>query len=136
MATTTDLTLGNLTSTAGRGQVRSPTVTVDTAMTPKGIADVDQLFQVYPGDIVLKVSAEVQTIEGETATALIGDATDPNGFLDALNLETIGWHIPAGTEAYSTIAHKVYAAADTIDVTWVTATEDCKVRFTAYILGA
>jgi len=131
-----DYTVDGLSSTVGRGQLRSPTITIDTAIENKTATQVDNLFEVYEGDIVLRVTAEVVTAEGGVLTFDVGDGTDPNGYLAAADANVAGWKIPAGTEAYSTIAFNQYSAEDTIDVTWSAIADAAKVRFTAYILGA
>lgn len=88
-------------------------------------ADVLQLLDVKAGWYVAMVGVQVHTAEGAAATGDVGDATDPNGYIDAVDMNAVGFTAsgpvaltegaPNTVTGYSN--GKLYTAADTIDLT-------------------
>lgn len=118
---------------------------VDTGTDNKAQNDVDQLFDVYPGDVVLNVTAEVQTAEGGTLTFDVGDGSDVDGYIDGANGNSAGWNtLTAAFAAHTANATsvavagywpgKIYTATDTIDVKWLNAADAAKVEFRAVVI--
>jgi len=70
------------------GQLKKFTKIIDFAATNRDAADVLQLFDVPAGSFIHRIHAQVITAEGATATAIIGDDDDDNGFMTALNLNS------------------------------------------------
>ena len=143
---TDNLTGHVMSGTIGRAPV-SLVNTVDTAVDNKAQNDVDQLFDVFPGDRVLAVDAKVETAEGGTLTFDVGDGSDVDGYIDGANGNSTGWNTnvltaTASTGATPTItmtgynAGKIYTATDTIDVKWLNAADAAKVRFRVTIVRA
>lgn len=110
-----------------RDDLRVESITLDFAKINRSSADVLKLFNVYAGETVHNVVVDVETAEGGTATAEIGDtAVDPNGFVEAVNLNSAVISsqmkppvITQGTPSTIVPAYglgKTYAAADTIDM--------------------
>lgn len=151
-----DRTAAHLTST-NAGQypaiVLENTVDAATVTTTISANQVDNLFDVYPGDVVLNVSAKVITVDAGV-TADVGDGSDVDGYIDAVAVGTAGWYTSvvraAAHTANATLAAeattglisgygggKVYTTTDTIDVKWLGATVDTgKVKFRAIIIRA
>lgn len=86
--------------------------------------DVAQVIDIPAGSLVRSVMVEVSTAEGGAATIDVGDGSDANGFLAAVDVNATGdtamalaltEGAPNTVTGYS--AGKYYAAADTIDVT-------------------
>lgn len=134
-------------TTAGPYPAIVRTVTVNTATDTKAQNDIDQLFDVYPGDHVLNVSAQVVTAEGGTLTFDVGDGADVDGYIDGANGNSAGWNgqlhaATASTGATPTITFtgytggKIYTTTDTIDVKWLNAADAAKVKFRAVIIRA
>jgi len=73
-----------------------------------------------PADtFVSKVIAHIETAFSATGTVDCGDGTDPDGWIDNLQMSAANTGIKLGTggdSAYWTAAGKGYTAADTIDV--------------------
>jgi hypothetical protein len=93
-------------------------------LTALASSDVYQIFDIAAKTHVLMVGYDVTTAEGATATMHIGDGSDADGFLAAVNLNSVGSGVSslALTEgAPNTITGysngKYYSAADTIDLT-------------------
>lgn len=85
--------------------------------------DVLEVLPVPAGTFVLSVGYDVTTAEGAAATIDVGDGADPNGYLDAVDLNSTGSGAmalalteaaPNTVTGYS--AGKYYAADDTIDI--------------------
>jgi len=111
--------------------------TFDAAVDNQLITDIWQGLSIPAGMMVHDVGIIVLTIEDETATLDVGDGDVADGFLDGVNLEVLG---DSATGAYNSSADgseyaggKYYATADTIDCTFVTATEDCKFILYAHV---
>jgi len=94
--------------------------------------DVLEVLRIPAKTQVLAVGVDVTTAEGGTLTLDVGDGTDPDGFLDGVNANTVAGYssttvtIVEGTP--NTISPalgfgKYYGAADTIDVTTVNAAD-------------
>lgn len=106
-------------------------------LTALAAADVIQLIGVAAGQHVLVVYADVERVEGEACTFEIGDGTDPNGFLDAVNGNSVAKSASLVTTPFSVAVGggKRYAAADTIDMQLNTVAFNVgKVRVFAVIL--
>lgn len=93
---------------------------LDFSATNASAADVVQCLNIPKGAVVIKQWVQVVTAEGGTATGDFGDGDDPNGYNDAVNLNTTtatsGAIFPTpGTDAYAD--GRLYTAADTIDLT-------------------
>lgn len=123
--------------------------TFDCAANTKSGTQVDNAFDVYPGDVVLNVSAQVETAEGGTLTFDVGDGDDVDGYIDGANGNSTGWNSEAstvlGTMASNAttltstgigygVGTKVYTTTDTIDVTWNNAADAAKVTLRAIII--
>ena len=107
--------------------------TVDFSKFNGGSADVIQMIEVPKNTLVLSVSHKVITAEGGTTTGTIGDGSDANGWLAAVNNNAAAdtWLHSNGkitlsegapntivyNDAYFALGGKVYTAADTIDMT-------------------
>lgn len=90
---------------------------LDFSVTNCSSADVVQAVKIPANALVTLVWVLVKTAEGGTATATVGDATDPDGWDASTNLNatagTVTYNI-VGTDAYS--GGKFYSTADTIDL--------------------
>ena len=102
-----------------------------------GVGDIWQALNIPAGMMVHDVGLIVITVEGETASADVGDGAVADGFLDGVDLTALG---SSATGAYNSLndaseykGGKYYSSADTIDVTFVTATEDCKIIVYAHV---
>jgi hypothetical protein len=81
--------------------------------------DVVQCVNVDAGMLVTAVSVLIGTAAGGTLTATIGDADGANSWDASVNLNDTAGKVTRsapGTDAYATTG-KVYAVADTIDLT-------------------
>lgn len=114
--------------------------TIDFSIDKADALDVIEAIDVGAGDIVLKVLVEVETVEGGTLTFDVGDGTDPNGYLDAVNGNSAGMTgtalaltegAPNTVSAYSN--GKLYTAADTIDLVMDNAADAAVVKVSALI---
>lgn len=145
----TDFTDSHLPSTtAGPFPAVMLKKTMDCAADTKSANQVDNLFDVYPGDVVLNVSAQVETAEGGTLTFDVGDGGDVDGYIDGANGNSAAWNTElfsaAGTVATNSTAvavtftgytgTKIYTTTDTIDVKWLNAADAAKVTFRAVII--
>ncbi|MEG3619613.1 hypothetical protein V5T82_14190 [Magnetovibrio sp. PR-2] len=88
--------------------------TYDFSATAAG--DVIQMLNVQNGTRVLEVSI-TQAALGGTGTLIVGDGTDPNGYITSTNANTAETVKQNGAYAVG----KEYTADDTIDVTVETA---------------
>ena len=104
--------------------------------------DVLEVLRIPAKTQVLAVGVDVTTAEGGTLTLDVGDGTDPDGFLDGVNANTVAGYssttvtIAEGTP--NTISPalgfgKYYGAADTIDVTTVNAADAAVVTVWAIV---
>lgn len=87
------------------------------ADTPASAADVIQALKIPAGSMVLSVLTYINTAEGDVATCDVGDATDPNGYNDACDLNAAAGTVEKALEADALSVGKYYAADDTIDLT-------------------
>lgn len=107
-----------------------------------GAGDILNLFNVKAGQWVRDVAIHMVTAEGATLAVTIGDGDDADGFLVAGNLNTTGWQHGSIQTTYAadycdgTTYHsgKLYASADTIDMTLTTASADVAV-FDIFVVG-
>lgn len=108
--------------------------------TALGAADVIEALPIPAKTVVLRVGLDVTTAEGGTLTIDVGDGSDPDGYLDGVNANTVTSYSSAlalteGTPntitGYSN--GKYYSAADTIDVTTVNAADTAVVRLWALV---
>lgn len=103
--------------------------TLDLAETNAASADVIEIFSLPAGTLVSYVGSEVLTIEDSTFTFEVGDGTDPNGWLAGINGETLGHTLGAG----AFVNGKLYAVADTIDMTLNDAVDAAIIRVWAVV---
>jgi len=99
---------------------------LDFSATNVSSADVVQALKIPKGAIPLMVDVKMVTAEGATATATVGDGTDPNGYDNDINLNTTGrvCFPTRGTDAYANatsdaepgLIREPYSADDTIDI--------------------
>lgn len=126
--------------------------TFDCAATNKSANQVDNAFNVYPGDVVLNVSAQVETAEGGTLTFDVGDGDDVDGYIDGANGNSAAWNteLHAATGVAATAATnstqavavtftgytgtKIYTTTDTIDVKFLNAADAAKITLRAVII--
>lgn len=101
-----------------RDKVNVAQFKISFAEKPVAQNDVVQICTFPAGTRVLHVGWEVTTAEGDTCTADLGDATDPNGWDDAINLNSAaaGGSV-TGTDNFDTGMGKLYTAEDTLDLT-------------------
>jgi hypothetical protein len=89
---------------------------IDFSATNASASDVIQCLRIPAKATVLKCWTNVETAEGGTATADLGDGADPNGYNDAIDLNATGSEFSiTSTDAFN--EGKTYASADTIDLT-------------------
>jgi hypothetical protein len=83
--------------------------------------DLIQIWDIPYPCWILGVWAKVTTVEGETATGLVGvGSSAASTFLTGLALGTAGYYVPAGTETYCLINGLFFSAADTLDMIFAT----------------
>jgi hypothetical protein len=87
---------------------------VAAGATALAAADVLEVIPLAAGTLVLEAGYEVTTAEGATCTIMIGDGTDPDGWVAAANLNTLASAASTGAYTNTTV---YYAATDTIDIT-------------------
>jgi len=94
-------------------------------------ADVIELVKIPAGAIVTNVKVRFVTAEDSTCTGDIGDGDDPNGYNDAIDLESAAGTMlnTVAADAYS--VGRYYAAADTIDLTLDDAADTCQLYVVA-----
>lgn len=97
-------------------------VEVDFSANNTGIADVVECIKVPAGAIIIGVYLDITTVEGAADTLDVGDAADPNRFIDNANSAALGV-VPATLN----LGYR-YAAADTIDITTDAAMTACVCR--------
>lgn len=115
-------------------------VTIDFAKNNAEASDVVQAIPVKAGERVDHVVVEVLTAEGGVATANVGDGSDADGYLAAVNLNAVGLTDMALTltdGTPNTVAGytngKLYAADDTIDLVPGANVDNAVVRVMALI---
>lgn len=101
--------------------------TVDFAANPLTATNAHNILNIPAGTYVAKVTARVLSADTGTSTRTfdVGDGVDPDGFIDGADAKTVGFNVmtPALTEGTPNtligfgVAGKVYATADTIDIT-------------------
>lgn len=89
---------------------------IDFSATSVSAADVVEVLDVGAGTWVHGVGLRDITAEGATCTVDVGDATDPNGYMDAADLNSAN-AIDRMYEADAYGEGKYYSSADTIDFT-------------------
>lgn len=94
---------------------------IDFAAYTATAADVIEVLNVDAGTFVFDTFTRVVTAEGATATGDLGDGSDPNGYNDAVNMNSTAGTIEttvigvSSTDAYG--VGRYYSSADTIDLT-------------------
>jgi len=119
MAITTTYTTGKF---AGKNTGNLPyvqSVRVNAATTGIASAEVVELFKVPQGAQVIAFFVNVVTIEDSASTILVGDAVDPNRYLNLTDMAVAG-----STAGIAAGMGYVYTAADTIDATFSAAAVD------------
>ena len=117
MATVTDFLTGKPTMDRLGGELVLAKNELNFATLNASAADVIQALNIPAGAFVLGVWTYINTAEGGVATADVGDAVDPNGYNDALDLNAAAGTVEKALEADALGVGKYYAAADTIDLT-------------------
>lgn len=126
----TDFTIGGTTAVGGGS--KDPVVrlekTIDFAASPQTASGSPHpLFNVPAGCRVLGMGYQVITAEGGTATFDLGDGAAATQYVSNGNANSVGRGISAITTA------KVYAAADTLDLTLDNDLDAAKIKFVALI---
>lgn len=103
---------------------------LDFSSTNASASDVVEAIKILARTFVHTVIVEVITAEGGTATADVGDGADPNGWHDAVDLNSAGFTHGDGAFTAAPIG-KLYTADDTIDLTLDHDLDACQVRVTA-----
>jgi len=93
-------------------------------LTALASGDVYQIFSLPAKTLVLRVGYDVTTVEGGTATFDLGDGSDTDGYLNDIDLNTVGSGVMAlaltdaspGVTVTAYSGGKYYSAADTIDM--------------------
>lgn len=100
-----------------------------------------EVLRIPAKTLVLRVGLDVTTAEGGTCTIDVGDGTDPDGFLDGVNANTVASYCSAlalAEAAPNTVVGysngKYYSAADTIDVVFVNAADAAVMRVWALVV--
>jgi hypothetical protein len=95
-------------------------------LTALAATDILEVIPIPAGTIVSNAGMEVTTAAGVTSTLSIGDGAAAAGYLAATSVNATGWSggvpvLAAGAFAPTLSGGKLYATADTIDVTIGTA---------------
>lgn len=107
----------------------------ELAATVDGSAsDVIQLWDIPAGTHILSVLLDVTTAEGAAATVSIGDATSAAGFLAATSINSVAQTGTIITDAFGAVGGKMYAATDTLDLTFATDTDVDTAVFDVYAI--
>jgi hypothetical protein len=87
--------------------------------------DILQVFFPPAGSLVRLCGINVTTVEGGVATMDLGDGDDGDGFLDGVNLNSLGATITGVALGFGAdnVMGKLYSADDTIDITFVNAVD-------------
>jgi len=92
--------------------------TVSFAASNSVASDVVQVLNIPKGAFVTSVGIYKSTVEDSTLTAVVGDATNADGWIDtAVNFENLGNVNSLVSDAYPALGGKLYTDADTIDLT-------------------
>lgn len=129
---TVDLTANTVISQVGHRKYVA-TNEIDFSLTSRAATDVLQLIDVVAGVRVDRIVVHVKTAEGGTLTFDCGDGTDPNGYLDAVNGNSAAYTSTISGSALGYTEGKIYAAADTIDITLDDAADAALIRVMADI---
>ncbi len=111
---------------------------IDLSVSNSVASDVIQALSVPKGAFVLHVGVVVNTAEGGTLTATVGDGTDANDWDASVNLDAASGTATgptSGTDANVLQGGKLYTAADTIDLTMSANAGDTAV-FTVFAIYA
>ena len=104
-------------------------------------ADVIPVLNIPAYTFVLDAGLICTTAEDTTLTLDLGDGDDPNGYVDGYDAESTGVRLTAVDEGFGTdnVAGKLYASADTIDLTIATVgaqtAHQCVVTVFAVVAG-
>ncbi len=119
------------------------TIAADRAaagQTAIGANDILEVMPIPAKTYVMQVGLDVTTAEGGTCTVDVGDAADPDGFLDGVNANTAASYATAlalAEASPNTVVGysngKYYAAADTIDIKTVNAADAAVMRLWALV---
>jgi hypothetical protein len=84
-----------------------------------GNADILEVARIKAGTYVLLAALQVTTVEGAARTVSVGDASSATAYLNAADINTVGWVTSAATQSLSVAVGggKVYTADDSILVT-------------------
>ncbi len=97
-------------------------------------SDVLQIWDIPAGTHILSVLLDVTKAEGATATVSIGDATSAAGFLAATSINAVAQTGTIITDAFGAVGGKMYAATDTLDLTFATAADIDLAVFDVYAI--
>ena len=97
-------------------------------------SDVLQIWDIPAGTHILSCLLDVTTAEGATATVSIGDATSAAGFLAATSINSVAQTGTIITDAFGAVGGKMYAATDTLDLTFATAADIDAAVFDVYVI--
>ena len=97
-------------------------------------SDVIQLWDIPAGTHILSVLLDVTTAEGAAATVSIGDATSAAGFLAATSINAAAQTGTIITDAFGAVGGKMYAATDTLDLTFGTLADIDAAVFDVYAI--
>lgn len=134
MATITTFTDAQVAQDVPNGILGVKYAVLNFEVTPVAAGDVVQALKVDAGQTVYEVQTRVITAEGATCTATVGDASGANSWDASVNLNAAagtGTRSAVGTDAYATTG-KLYAAADTIDLTMGHDTDAAIIEVTAF----
>ena len=93
---------------------------VDFTRKPAVTNDVVQVLNIPAKALVHQVYVRVDTLEGATCTATVGDASGANNWDASTNLNAANNTVTGGlvgTDSYTGSGGKYYSAADTLDLT-------------------
>lgn len=126
MATLTHITDKKVAGNSLPGKVITVSEVIDFSAKGAASGDIVQALNVKAGQIVLRAGLNVNTVEGSTATAKLGDGADDDRYGASINLNA------ATTQSQSTASFK-YAADDTIDIVAGAALANAKVTVWAEV---
>lgn len=114
--------------------------TIDCKAQGVSALDVVKALAVGAGDLVLAVVAHVLTAEGATLTVNVGDGTDPDGYLAAVNgnvLGITGTKLALTEATPNTVAGysggKLYTEDDSIDLVFNNAASNAVIKVSALV---
>ena len=103
--------------------------TLDFSATNTSATNIVQVFTIPADTVILAIGLTVETGEGATCTADLGDESSATRFLSNTSLETAA----AKAAATASVCPYVYGTADTIDMTMDHDTDAAVVRVWAVI---